>query len=357
MKYCKKCWMPDTKPGLKFGDEGICFACLAHEVKRKIDWLGMERQFRDLCRDVISLPNDSPIPYEIVVPVSGGKDSFAQVDIVRRYGLRVLAVSVDYGIKTDVGRRNLETLARYADLVTYCPEMATHKALILKGFEQYGDPDYYSHPLIYAYPMRLAAQMGIPFVAWGENAGAEYLGDDFTGHKSLDRPYFYRHVAWGRFDQAGLPRNYCLPFSLPRNVFLGHYFRWDSEENLKVALRMGFEPLSGPREGTYRSYVGIDEKINRVHQYLKVCKFGYGRATDHACEDIRNGRLTREAARKLILEHDFKPLSNGYVYDFCDFLNITFERFYATIDRFINRNIWKKDGAGNWKIQGALLEE
>ena len=40
-------------------------------------------------------------------------------------------------------------------------------------------------------------------------------------------------------------------------------------------------------------YVGIDEKINRLHQYLKVLKFGYGRATDHACEDIRNGRLTR----------------------------------------------------------------
>ena len=70
--------------------------------------------------------------------------------------------------------------------------------------------------------------------------------------------------------------------------FTSYFFKWSGEINLKIAQKYGFKALNTSGEGTYRNYVGIDEKINRIHQYLKLLKFGYGRATDHACEDIRN---------------------------------------------------------------------
>jgi hypothetical protein len=109
-------------------------------------------------------------------------------------------------------------------------------------------------------------------------------------------------------------------------------------------------------EGTYRNYVGIDEKINRIHQYLKVLKFGYGRATDHACEDIRNGRLSREEAKLLVREHDLKELSRYYVDDFIEFIDMSREDFDAALERFRNADIWARDSHGRWFIRGFLEE-
>ena len=95
-------------------------------------------------------------------------------------------------------------------------------------------------------------------------------------------------------------------------VFCSYFFKWNSEKNLKIAKRFGFQTLKKNAEGTYRNYVGIDEKINRIHQYLKYLKFGYGRATDHACEDIRNNRMTRDKAIKLVKKFDRKKISKFY---------------------------------------------
>ena len=57
-------------------------------------------------------------------------------------------------------------------------------------------------------------------------------------------------------------------------VFCSYFFKWNSEKSLKIAKKFGFQTLKKNAEGTYRNYVGIDEKINRIHQYLKLLKFG-----------------------------------------------------------------------------------
>ena len=85
--------------------------------------------------------------------------------------------------------------------------------------------------------------------------------------------------------------------------------------------------LKNQREGTYRNYVGIDEKINRIHQYLKLLKFGYGRGTDHACEDIRNKKISRIKAINLVKKFDRVELSNYYIDDFIKFIGISRDKF------------------------------
>ena len=123
---------------------------------------------------------------------------------------------------------------------------------------------------------------------------------------------------------------------------------------MKIAKSYGFSELDEPREGTYRTYVGIDEKINRIHQYMKVLKFGYGRATDHACEDIRSGKIGRESAKALVKIHDLKDLSPYYVDDFCDYLGYSISEFYSQIERWRNMDIWKIDDAGAFFIPNHL---
>lgn len=363
--------MPSTKPYIRFNHDGICDACEAHEKKMGvidgIDWSAREKEFE---RFVLSAKSkDAPL-YDALVPVSGGKDSITQVHRLLKYDLRILAVNVDYGIKTEIGRKNLGCIPDMgAHLIIFKPEQKLHKKLIRKGLEDFGDPDLLSHTLLHAYPLHIALGLKIPLVVLGENSAFEYGGDkDIAENMFMTQKWFLKYAANNGRDAKFISTKYNIPYQLLKTydypdeiensstkaVFLSYFFKWDSEEHFKIAKQYGFQELDQPREGTYRAYVGIDEKINRVHQYLKVLKFGYGRATDHACEDIRNKRINRNEAIKLVKKHDLEGLSAYYVDDFCTYLEYSQKDFFNTIERYRNLNIWKLSDAGHWEIPGHL---
>ena len=256
-----------------------------------------------------------------------------------------------------------------ANLTIYRPELNLHRKLVRIGFEDFGDPDLLSHTLLHAYPLHLAIQLNIPLVLLGENSAAEYGGSQGTSKLTeITREWFSKYAANKGHDARFISDKYEIPFEklllydLPeklknsntQTIFCSSYFYWDSEKHLEIAKSYGFQTLDHPGEGTYRNYVGIDEKINRIHQYMKVLKFGYGRATDHACEDIRNGRFSREDAKPLVKEHDLKPLSDYFIDDFVRFIGIHKSEFFEILEKFRNNTIWKKDPAGFWGIPGHL---
>lgn len=373
MKYCTLCLIPGTKPYVTFNRDGVCSACLKHGMKRdrrEIDWPEREKQFEKI---VLTAKSKRAPFYDVLVPVSGGKDSITQVHRLLKFGLRILAVNVDYGIKTEIGKHNLNIIPEMgADLLIYKPEQSIHKKIIRIGFEDFGDPDLLSHTLLHAYPLHVALQFKIPLVLLGENSAFEYGGEESIAEKSnISRAWFDKYAANSGRDARYISKRYDIPFeklkfydfpdeiekSDTKAVFLSQFFYWDSEAHLKIAKGHGFKTLNANREGTYRNYVGIDEKINRIHQYLKVLKFGYGRATDHACEDIRNGRLSRDQAKKLVSKFDLQGLSEDYVDDFTDYLGYKRSKFFGILEKYRNRNIWKKDKSGKWFIKGHLADK
>lgn len=371
MKYCTKCLLPDTKPHIKFDNGGVCTACRAHEHKNQaengIDWDKRAKEFETLIANIKF--RKAPI-YDALVPVSGGKDSITQVHRLLGHGLRILAVNVDYGIKTEIGHKNLACIPRMgASVFVYTPSQPLHKKLVRIGFEDFGDPDLLSHTMLHAFPLRVALRFEIPLVLLGENSAIEYSGEvgEAASHKITDA-WFQKYAANAGNTPAVVSKKYnisyaeLLPYDYPAEfanseieaVFCSHYLYWDSERNLRIAQQYGFERLPHSAEGTYRNYVGIDEKINRIHQYLKVLKFGYGRATDHACEDIRNGRLTREEAKQLVRQHDLQDLSTKYTDDFVAWMGMSREEFLAILERYRNTTIWKRNDQGRWYIPGHL---
>ena len=353
MKYCIECVMPDTKPGLTFDDKGVCAACNNHKLKKEIDWDIRGTDFLSL----VSCVKDKLSIYDCVIPVSGGKDSFVQVKMAIAYGLNPLAVSIDIGLKTQVGKDNLDKLSEYCDLFIFKPEQESHKELIKIGLERYGDPDYYSHGMIYSWPVKVAYKFEIPLVLYGEDPGFEYVGDNSKG---FDFDWFYKHAV--RNYDKGMSeiykfsklRNYFLPGQFEVwNVdvkFLGHYFFWDSVENFKMAKQMGFRYPLIRKEGSYRKWVGVDEDINRIHQYIKVLKFGYGRATDHACEDIRNGKITREEGIELVRKYDTEDLTGKYIFKLADYLGEDRLIIEQMIEKQRDKDIWYHDG-NKWHIK------
>jgi hypothetical protein len=264
-----------------------------------------------------------------------------------------------------------------ANLFVFKPDMRLHKKLIKIGFEHYGDPDLLSHSLLHAYPLRVALAFNIPLVLLGENSFIEYDGGGLEGERAsnistkfITREYFNIYCAnksvlakdvQKRFNlnEKGLEQ-YDYPYKIEHSntkaVFLSHFFPWSSHHNYKIAKKYGFKSLKKPRDGTYRKNTGIDEIINIIHQYLKVLKYGYGRATDHACEDIRYNLITREKGKKLIKKYDFKKLSRENINKFCKFLEISKKEFNKILESHRNKKIWKINNKNNWILPGHLID-
>lgn len=374
MTYCRNCLMPSSKPYIQFDDDGVCNGCQSsnqkHAATSGINWNARQKDFEAL----IDWARLQGAPhYDAMVPVSGGKDSITQVHRLLGKGLRILAVNVDYGIKTEIGRSNLELIsAMGANLLIFRPELDLHKRLIRIGLEDYGDPDLMSHTLLHAYPLHVARQFRIPLCFLGENSAFEYGGEaDLASENGITRKWFDSYAANGAITtdviskKYGIPRSTLWQYDFPdeiehdtgiRAVFSSWYFPWDSHEHLAIAKQHGFRELDRPSEGTYRTFVGIDEKINRLHQYMKVLKFGYGRATDHASEDIRLGQMSRDEAKRLVKKHDLQPLGDAYIDDIGAFLAYDRTELLGILERYRNLDIWQKDNSGEWQIPGHLGE-
>ena len=373
--YCGACWFPSSKPKFELSAVGLCRACES-EVKRPSlssdTWNALEEQFSELIRKAVELETPN---FDVLVPVSGGKDSITQVVRANQHGARILAVSVDYGVKTKVGRHNLDCVPNVGNnvhLQTYRPPLGLHRRLILDGLFTYGDPDFYSHTLLHAYPLHQALALNIPLVVLGENSAAQYGGTaELAQLSGMTRDWFESYAVSGdrsvfeAAERLGIERPslrfYDFPDSLEsshtKTVFMSSYFPWDSETHLQIALENGFKSLTEAREGTFRNYVGIDEHINRIHQYLKLLKFGYGRTTDHVCEEIRVGRITRLEGKSLISEYELRPPSIEVMTEVANFLQISISSLAEIMDSYRNLDLWIYAEDDSYVLPGFLLED
>ena len=176
MKYCKKCVMPDTRPGLLFAD-GVCLACLHAEKKfTRTDYNQRWKELEELC-DKYRARNGND--YDCAIAVSGGKDSHTQVyTMKKRLGMNPLLISVDNFSWTETGRKNIKNLCDTfnCDLFTFTPRMQALKTLTKKASIKLGQPNWYFDSLVYAVTYSLAIKLGIELLVWGENIGYEYGG-------------------------------------------------------------------------------------------------------------------------------------------------------------------------------------
>lgn len=353
--YCKLCVIPSSKPNIGFTKEGICDACLFHRkknnIQKGINWTRRKKEFDLLIKKI---KRKKSVLFDAAVPVSGGKDSITQVHYLLKKGLRVLAINIDYGFKTPIGRYNLDLIPKMgASLITFRPNLKIHKKILKISFVKYGDPDLMSHCMLHALPIRIAIDLRIPLILLGENSAFEYSGEKGYSEKKMSHKWFDKYASVSnltpdKFSKIhGISYKDMIQYNLPSKqalskiepVFCSYFFKWDSEINLKIAKKYGFKTLKKNHEGTYRNYHGIDEKINRIHQYLKYLKFGYGRATDHACEDIRNRRITRNKAIKLVIKYDRTRISKFFYEEFINLINISEKEFFKICQKFTPKNI------------------
>jgi N-acetyl sugar amidotransferase len=367
MNYCKKCVVPETRPSISFNEDGICSACqMASEKDEKIDWTLRYKELINICNKYRRI-NDWE--YDCIVPVSGGKDSIYQVHTIKNeFNMNPLCITWKTPTRTPLGYFNLEILKSIGvDHIDFTPNPDGMNSIIKESLIEFGDPSLLDHLAIYNLIPGLALRFKIPLVIWGENPYMEYGGRNSTeSNKNIqDSDFINNHhvmkgkgpLDWVTFDRprrqiASLipPDEYSLAQIQYMPIYLGYYKPWDAKHNLKIAQSYGYKTRGGgPLMGLY-DYADIDCSNIIIHHYIKWLKFGFNRITDHASNEIRKGRMTREQAILLIKDQDGLKPPKEFIQKLCNLIGISNSEFWEILEKFRNKEIWKNDGEG-WYIK------
>jgi hypothetical protein len=121
---------------------------------------------------------------------------------------------------------------------------------------------------------------------------------------------------------------------------MSYYRKWVPQENYYYAVKnTGFQPNEKRTNGTFSKYAGIDDIMEDLHYYMQYIKFGMGRCTWDAAQEIRTGKLNREEAISLVKKFDAEsPLKDSN--NILNYLNITLAEFYSIVDSFRPKHLW-----------------
>lgn len=382
-----------TKKTIAFDEAGVCDACKVAEQKNAgmIDWDLRRKELMELCNRYRS----SDGSYDCLVPGSGGKDSFYQSWMLKyEFGMNPLTVTWAPHIYTDWGWRNFNNWIHSGFnnyLVT--PNGRTKRLITRLAVENLFHP---FQPFIFGQKSlapKIAAQLGIPLIFYGENE-AEY-GNPIEDNTSAKRDYAYfsssdeSEIFLGGTSITELKEDYGLsdadlliykpadPESLLKAGvevhYLGYYLRWHPQATYYFAVENGgFEASPERTPGTYSKYNSIDDKIDDLHYYTTYIKFGIGRATYDASQEVRSGDLEREEAVMLIQRYDgeFPERFADELMAYLSLPKAEFPRasemfespiidrdyFHALSNRFRSPHLWLYEN-GKWRLRRTVFEK
>ena len=364
MKYCKTCFYPETKPDLVFDENQVCSACLSYKERRNINWDEREKQFLKIVEDI---KKQSKSNYHCVIPVSGGKDSTWQVLKILEYGLNPLCVNSRTCDFSELGKENLENIKKLGvDMIEVSPNPIIRKKLNKIGLLEVGDISWPEHVGIFTIPVKIALNFQIKYIFWGENSQNEYGGPiSKMNNDVLDRSWLEEFGGLLGLRISDLTELYdikindLLIYTYPekeiiekanlQGLFLGYFFSWNGYENAKIAKKNGFKFYKNEVEGSSVNYENLDNFQTGIHDYFKYLKYGFGRTTDIMCNLYRRNLISKEEAIKKIKKNDGKfPITylGKNIKNILNEIDVTFEEFIQTCDKFTNKKIFKCDNNG-----------
>jgi N-acetyl sugar amidotransferase len=376
--YCTKCVNSNQRPRITFDETRVCDACrYCAEKENLINWDERECELMRLLDKHRS--NDGS--YDVIVPSSGGKDScYVAHQLKYVYGMHPLTVTWAPAMYTDIGWRNMIAFTRLFDNILCTPNREAHGKLSRLGFELIGDPFDPWHYGQRTFPLHMALRYRIPLIMYGEKTGAEYGGREKEKcspeetKKDRDEKLFYRGaegvdtlvqvgLKYGRFSKSEINEKTFDVYRLPSEKdiadlqikvhWYSYYKKWVPQDNYYYAQKhCGFEPNPERSEGTYSKYASIDDKIDGLHFYMQYIKFGFGRCTSEASQEIRSGHIDREEGVALVRKYDGE-FPRKYFKECLEYMNMTEEEFHQTVDKFRLPHIWEKDN-DKWTLKHTV---
>lgn len=368
MKYCKRCVMPDTRPGIKLNEEGICSACQSYERRKEIDWDKRYKELEALCSKYRGMNGSA---YDCAIAVSGGKDSHYQVYLMKEvFKMNPILFSVEDNFEmTEAGKHNIKNISEEfgCSIISLKPDRKAQKKLMRYTFEKYGKPTWFIDRLIYTFPMHMALKFNTPLLVYGENVSYEYGGSDYEETYSA-RNQLNNGVASDidtneLLQIEGITEQVLEMTKAPAledlnkldPIYISYFLPWNSVANYELAKKRGFKDLTHEWKRTHHieDFDQVDSPAYLVHSWLKYPKFGHATATDYAARFVRYGLITREEAIELVRKHDHN-LDPRCVEEFIKFTGYSCSEFWSIVDKLYNRDIFEKNSLGQWVLKEPI---
>tara|TARA_B100000963_G_scaffold359267_1_gene386063 strand:+ start:7802 stop:9025 length:1224 start_codon:yes stop_codon:yes gene_type:complete len=393
IKFCKKCVLSNQRPssvpefkhtknrnGAKYlnidSKTGICDACTVAEYKENsIDWIQREKELSILCDKYRSKNND----YDCIVPGSGGKDSVYASHILKyQYGMNPLTITWPPILYTEYGLKNYRNWIEIGgfDNLTLKPNGRVMKKLTKLSIENLLHPFQTFILGQKNLAPKIAYKYNIPLVFYGE-AESEY-GNPIAEHSnSLRKNEYYStknledlYLAGCSLKELKEKHNITkkdVSIFLPINQndlsktdiqihYLGYYKKWIPQEAYYYSVEnSNFSPRPFRTQGTYSKYNSIDDKIDDLHYYTTFIKFGLGRASYDASQEIRNDHLTLEEGKLLVKKYDGE-FPDKYFSEIMDYIEMEDTKFHELCDSFRSPHLWIETNSG-WKLRHTVNKD
>lgn len=382
VRFCRNCVVSNQRPRTQFSKEGICSACeWAHEKDHVVDWEKRERELKSLL-DKYRSRNGS---FDVVVPGSGGKDSaFVAHQLKTRYGMHPLCCTWAPFEYIDIGWQNLWRFVQSGfNNVLGMPDGTIHRKLAHLAFVLKGDA---WEPFTFgqkAWAFHVACRFNVKLVFYGENGELEYGGSIKYKNQPKEEideweyEYFkgadVDKIVQGGIEEGLIKTDEIKPEQLtwyrpphPDEIvkqgvemhWYSYYHKWVPQENFYYATtHTGFETNNfGRSEGTYTKYVSLDDRLDGFHWFLSFMKFGMGRSSRDAQQDIRRHHVTRDEGIALVKRYDGEFPKRFFRW-FLNYLHIDEKFFWEVMDTYRNlSHVWQKKGE-EWILKNAIWHE
>lgn len=372
IRSCSRCLYTTAHPlGLTLDDEGICSGCRIHEEKDRLDWEARWRRLEALVEPYRSRTGRS---YDCIVPVTGGNDSHFIVHLVKeRLGLNPLLVTYNKYFNTPLGIRNLSNLRiRFdCDILFQNVNPFSVREITRTTLRRFGSIYWPCLAGQTVFPVQTAVRYAVPLIIWGAHQGLEQVGmfshehevemtrryradHDLMGQEADDLPTLFDTLGEQHIWQYRYPDDAALESIGVRGIYLGNFVRWDPKaQHEQMVATHGYKGARFAR--TFDTYDHVDcYNFMDLHDHIKLLKHGYSKVTDHACREIRHGRISREQGLALVARHQTAPLA--HLEKFCEWLGITPQALTFVLNQHRSLGHWRQTSPGEWERIGGRGE-
>jgi glucosamine--fructose-6-phosphate aminotransferase (isomerizing) len=341
LRRCSQCLLPETFPFIEFDAAAVCQHCRNHQPLRQMS----EKELQTHC-DSVRRTDGRP---DCLIPVSGGRDSSYGLHYIKKVlGLNPVAYTYDWGMVTDLARRNISRMCEALEVehVLVAADIAQKREFVRLNVSAWlKRPNLGTVPLFMAgdkqffyYAEALKRQMELRTIIFSHNRFERtdfkigFCGiDDTLRRKKLHGISFMSKVHLALFYAKEFALNptylnrsiidtlsaylsfYVLPFDY---LQLYDYLQWD-EPLIEDTLVNGYDwEVSNDTRTTWRIGDGTAPFYNYI--YLRIA--GFTENDTFRSNQIREGLLSRNNALDRVLAEN-RPRPEGFKW-YCDTIGI-----------------------------------
>jgi hypothetical protein len=327
MQRCIKCILPESYPGIKFDEHGVCNFC--REFKK------YQVKGDKTLKELIIANRSKGSGYDCIVPLSGGRESSYVLFYIRKIlGLNPLAVQYDNDFVTEQAKLNIDNAVSIlgVDFISVKSKKRLRRKIAYDSFKLNMKKDLMkamgslcSHCWIgeESAVYGVSLQKNIPVILWGDSKEEITPFDPKLGyyHKVNNNKLSRLHKLNGKLGILFSP----LIFSYLRLKYNGRQFKKEfcyDRKAISPALRPGLHFFDYVEHNenviieTNKKEIKWDKSphsilpwrfdctIAIVGQYFKKIKFGWNNRDIDLSNMIRKNLISREEALNLIAVDD-----------------------------------------------------